>query len=289
MFKNKKLALLLVLPQAVITLIFFFWPAFWALVESFYQSDAFGLHSHFVGLTNFKDLLSSNVYIETIGVTILFSFLVTFLAQLSGLGVALLVQRLTVGRTFFKGLFVWPYAVAPAVSAMLWRFIFDPAIGWGAYVLKWLGISWNYLLYPKQALLMIVIASSWQQFSYNFLFYFAALNAIPKSLIEAASLDGASGVDQFRHIIFPLLTPMTFYLLVINLIYAFFDTFGVIQVITQGGPARSTVTMVFKVYSDGFIGMDFPSSAAQSVILMAVVMGLTLLQFTYLDKKVHYR
>jgi sn-glycerol 3-phosphate transport system permease protein len=178
--------------------------------------------------------------------------------------------------------------VAPAVAGMLWRFFFNPAIGWGAYLFRSIGINWNFLIYPNQAFSVVILASSWQQFSYNFLFFFAGLQAIPHSMLEAASIDGANPWQRFWHVIFPLLSPTTFFLLIINVIYAFFDTFGVIQVMTQGGPARETATMVYKVYNDGFVGLDFSSSAAQSVILMLIVIGLTFVQFKYIDKKVHY-
>lgn len=287
-FKSARWGLLLVLPQLLVTVIFFVWPALQALKQSLYQGDAFGRSSRFVGADNFVDLFHSAVYLKSILVTLLFSFFVTLLTLSTGLLMAVLVNRVVKGKGFYKAVFVWPYAVAPAVSGMLWRFFFNPAIGWGAYLARSCGVNWNFLIYPKQAMTVVILASSWQQFSYNFLFFFAGLQAIPHSMIEAASIDGANPWQRFWHVVFPLLSPTTFFLLVINLIYAFFDTFGVIQVMTQGGPARSTATLVYKVYNDGFVGLDFSSSAAQSVILMLIVIGLIVIQFKYIDKKVHY-
>jgi len=287
-FKHPILAWLLVLPQLLVTIVFFFWPAFAALRQSVYRGDAFGLHTHFVLLQNFIDLFHDSSYLESVGVTLLFSLLVTVLTMACGLLMAFLVNRVIVGQGLYKSLLIWPYAVAPAVAGILWRFLFNPAIGWGPYLLAKLGIDWNYMLNSKQALCVVVFAASWQQFSYNFLFFFAGLQAIPKSLLEAAKIDGASDWQSFWHIIFPLLAPMTFFLLVINMIYAFFDTFGIVQIVTNGGPASATSILVYKVYNDGFLGLDMGSSAAQSVILMAFVIGLTTVQFRYLEKKVHY-
>ncbi len=287
--KHRLLAFLLLLPQIVITLVFFFWPAYQALIDSFFYGDAFGRIHRFAGIRNYIDLFRSNLYLKSLVISFLFSLLVTAFVMIIGLVVALLVHKAKKGKSIFKTSFVWPYAVAPAVSAMLWRFVFDPSVGWGTLAFNALGVDWNYLVHPKQALLLIVLASSWQQFSYNFLFYFASIMSIPESLLEAAYLDGASGWQVFKDIILPLLAPVSFYLLVVNIIYAFFDTFGVISVITQGGPGRATQTLVYKVYTDGFIGMNFSSSAAQSVLLMFIVMLLTLVQFKYLDKRVHYQ
>lgn len=288
MFKNKGLALLFLLPQLFITVVFFLWPACQAIVESFYKSTAFGFRSEFVGFHNFLNLLGSSIYFESLYRTLIFSFLVTVFTLITGLLMAGLVNSINRGHTVYKALFTWPYAVAPAVGALLWRFLFNPSIGWISHLLQMIGIDWNYLIYPKQAFFMVVLASCWQQFSYNFLFFYAALQAMPKSLLEAASIDGANSWHKFWNIVFPLLSPTTFFLFVINLIYAFFDTFGVIQVITQGGPARTTSTLVYKVYTDGFIGLDFGGSAAQSVILMVIISLLMFVQFSFIEKKVHY-
>lgn len=287
-FKKQGSALLLVLPQLIITLIFFFGPAFVALKQSFFQSDVYGIHQRFVGITNFIELLHSSSYLNACKVSLIFSFAVSFLTLSVGLLFAVLINEVTKGKRIYKVLLLLPYAVAPAVSGILWRFLFNPAVGWFPYLLHKIGYNWNHLIHPYQALALVVLASSWQQLSYNFLFFYAALKSIPTSIIEAAKLDGASGFKRFWSIVFPLLSPTTFFLMVINLIYAFFDTFGVIQVMTEGGPAGSTTTLVYKVYTDGFIGLDIGSSAAQSVILMLIVGFLTVLQFRYIDKKVHY-
>lgn len=288
LFHKKSIAVLCLLPQLCITLIFFVWPAYQAIVQSLYQGDPFGLSSKFVGLNNYIELFESGTYFQTLIITLVFSLSVTFFTLVSSLLMAYLVENCCRGKTLYKTLLIWPYAVAPAVAAILWRFIFTPAIGWGSYLLQLLGIDWNYLIYPHQAFFMIVVASCWQQFSYNFLFFFAGLQSIPQSLVEAASIDGANAWQRFRHIIFPLLSPTTFFLVVTNLIYAFFDTFGVIQVMTQGGPAGRTATLVYKVYNDGFMGLDFGGSAAQSVVLMIIISLLMLFQFRYIEKKVTY-
>ncbi len=288
LFKQRKLALLFIAPQLLITLIFFYWPSLEALKQSLYQGDAFGIHSKFVGLANFIDIFSSEVYLESLKATAIFSVLVTVVTLSIGLLMAVLVNRVVKGCQYYKALLIWPYAVAPSVAGLLWRFFFNPAVGWGSRFFHYIGIDWNYLVHPGQAMFVVVIASCWQQFSYNFLFFFAGLQAIPQSLLEAASIDGANAWQRFWHIVFPLLSPTTFFLLVINVIYAFFDTFGVISVMTQGGPGRATSTLVYKVYRDGFIGQDFGASSAQSVILMLIVIGLTVVQFKYIDEKVHY-
>lgn len=287
-FPNKWLPLILLAPQLIITLIFFVWPALAALKQAFYRGDAFGVKSQFIGLRNFIDLLTSSSYLNSFFITFLFSLAVTVICLISGLAMAVLVNRLYRGAAIYKALFILPYAVAPAIAGLLWFFIFNPTVGVLGHLLQSIGVDWNFRLYGHQALTVVIIAAAWQQFSYNFLFYLAGLQAIPPSLLEAAALDGASAWQQFRHIIFPLLSPMTFFLSVMNMIYAFFDTFGVIHVVTQGGPADSTNILVYKVYKDGFLGLDFGGSAAQSVILMIIVIGLTFLQFRFLEKKVHY-
>ena len=287
-FKMHWLAFILIAPQIIITIIFFLWPAITALLQSLYQGDAFGISQRFSGFDNFIDLLKDPAYLKAISTTLVFNTLVTLLALSSGLFVALLVNATVKSQAFYKSFYIWPYAVAPAVAGILWRFLFNPAIGWVSYLANLMGFEFNYILHPGQALFVVVIAASWQQFSYNFLFFFASLQAIPKSLLEAGMIDGANAWQRFWHIIFPLLSPTTFFLLVINVIYAFFDTFGIIQVMTRGGPGNSTSTLVYKVYNDGFIGLDLGSSAAQSVILMVIVIGLTVIQFKYIDKKVVY-
>ncbi len=280
--------MLFIAPQVLLTLIFFIWPAFNALVQAFMFSDAFGLHTQFAGLVNFIDLASDPAFLKAVTVTLLLAFFITFLTLTLGLFLATLIQKRRKSQQLYKTLFIWPYAVAPAIAAILWRFLCQPTIGWLTAGLHYFNYDFNYLIYPKQALLVIIFTASWQQLSYNFLFFFAALQAIPKSLIEAAILDGASGWRRFWQIIFPLLSPTTFFLLIMNLIYACFDTFGIIDVLTKGGPENSTSTLIYKVYQDGFVGMDPGSSAAQSILLMAIVISLTYIQFHYLEKKVHY-
>lgn len=287
-FSKTWVAWAFIFPQVAITLIFFFWPALMALFQSLFQGDAFGLHTHFSGSDNFKDLFYDKAYISSIKTTVIFSSLVTLITMSAGLLIAVLVNNATRSNGIYKSLLILPYAVAPAVAGILWRFLFNPAIGWVTYIAARFDIHLNYMVHPGQAMMVVVIAACWQQFSYNFLFFYAGLQAIPESLHEAAKLDGANAWQRFWQITFPLLAPTTFFLLVINVIYAFFDTFGIIQVMTQGGPGNTTTTLVFKVYNDGFLGLDMGSSAAQSVVLMVVVILLTLFQFNYLEKRVHY-
>jgi len=285
---NKKLAFIFIAPQLLITFLFFIWPAATALIQSFYFEDAFGLYKRFAGLTNFIDLFRDPSFIKALSVTFIIAISVTFLTMSLGLLLAVLVKNRGKSQGVYKSLLLWPYAVAPAVAAILWRFLCQPSLGWLANAAAWAGFDFNYLTHPQQALAVVILTASWQQLSYNFLFFFAALKAIPPVLIDAAIIDGASAWRRFWQIIFPLLSPISFFLLIMNLIYSFFDTFGVIDVLTNGGPANSTTTLIYKVYKDGFIGMDPGSSAAQSAILMLLIIMLTLLQFRYLEKKVHY-
>ena len=287
-FKSKSLPILLLTPQLIITLIFFVLPSLSAFKSAFFQGDAFGIHSQFAGLNNFLELFKNSHYLNAVKATLKFSLAVSISSLLIGLFLAVLIDRVIWGKSFYKTLIIWPYAVAPAISGILWRFLFDPAVGILAYVLGKFGIQWDYHLNVGQATFLVVLASSWQQFSYNFIFFLAGLQAIPKTLIEAAAIDGAGPFRRFWHITLPLLSPTSFFLLVINLIYAFFDTFGVIDTMTQGGPQETTNILVYKVYHDGFIGLDLGSSSAQSVILMIIVLFLTVLQFRYIEKKVYY-
>lgn len=289
-FKHyKKTALFFIAPQVFVTLIFFIWPALNAIFQSFFYSDAFGLQSRFAGLNNYFDLFHSFEYVHAVMVTFLIAISITVLTIVFGLALALLVQGRRRGQGVYKSLLLWPYAIAPAVAAILWRFLCHPTLGWVTNFLKSFGFDFNYLTHPYQALIVIILTASWQQFSYNFLFCYAALNRIPKNILEAGTLDGASSWNRFWDIIFPLISPTTFFLMVMNLIYSFFDTFGIIDVITHGGPEYSTTTLIYKVYEDGFVGMDPGSSSAQSVMLMLLVVGLTLIQFRYLEKKVHFK
>ena len=287
-FPNKILPYLLVAPQIVLTIVFFFWPASQALYQSVIREDPFGLKSGFVGFANFSAVLSEANYLNSLKVTVIFSILTALLAMGVALLLATAADRVVRGKTFYRTLLIWPYAVAPAVAGMLWLFMFNPAMGTFAYMLRRNGIHWDPLLNGNHAMILIVVAAAWKQISYNFLFFVAGLQAIPKSLIEAAAIDGASPSRRFWTIVFPLLSPTTFFLLVVNIVYAMFDTFGIIDATTEGGPAQSTNTLVFKVYQDGFIGLNLGSSAAQSVLLMIIVIALTVIQFRYVERRVQY-
>lgn len=286
--QHSKTAFFFIAPQVLVTVLFFIWPAFGAVIQSLYYSDAFGLQNHFAGLGNFTDLFYSAEYGMAVWVTLIMALSITFLTMGLGLSLAVLVNGRRKSKPLYKSLLLWPYAVAPAVAAILWRFLCHPTLGWMTFALHFIGIDFNYLTHANQALMVVVLTASWQQFSYNFLFFFAALQLIPRSIIDAAIIDGASAYRRFWQIVFPLLSPTTFFLFTMNLIYSFFDTFGIIHVMTNGGPGYSTTTLIYKVYKDGFVGMDPGSSSAQSVMLMLIVVGLTLLQFRYLEKKVHY-
>ncbi|GAA0604301.1 sn-glycerol-3-phosphate ABC transporter permease UgpA [Paenochrobactrum glaciei] len=287
-FPNKVLPYVLVAPQIILTVIFFFWPASQAIYQSLMREDPFGLRSTFVGLANFQLVLSDPNYLHSFKITIVFNVLTTLLAMGVALLLATAVDKVVKGQTFYRTLLIWPYAVAPAVAGMLWLFMFNPAMGTLAYLLRKNGIYWDPLLNGDQAMGLIVVAAAWKQISYNFLFFVAGLQAIPKSLIEAAAIDGARGARRFWTIVFPLLAPTTFFLMVVNIVYAFFDTFGIIHSVTGGGPAKATETLVYKVYNDGFVNLSLGTSAAQSVILMVIVIALTAIQFRFIEKRVHY-
>lgn len=287
-FKHKFLPYLLVAPQIIITLVFFIWPASQAVYQSVLQEDAFGLSRSFVGLANFAYIFTDEIYLHSIYVTIIFSFLVAIIAMSLSLLLAAMADRVIKGATTYKTLIIWPYAVAPAVAGVLWYFLFNPTVGIIAIYMKIFGYEWNHSLNGGQAMFLVIIAAAWREISYNFLFFLAGLQAIPKPFIEAAAIDGASPLKRFWTITFPLLSPTAFFLIVMNVVYAFFDTFGVIHVITDGGPNNATNIMVFKVYHDGFLSLDLGSSAAQSVILMIIVISLTVIQFRYIERKVYY-
>lgn len=287
-FNNKVLPYLLVAPQIIITLIFFIWPASQALYQSVLREDAFGLSSTFVGFANFRYIFTDAAYLNSIIVTAIFSFSVAAIAMCTALLLAVMADRVIRGATTYKTLIIWPYAVAPVVAAVLWYFLFNPTVGIVTFYLKVIGYNWNHVLNGGQALLLVIIAAAWREISYNFLFFLAGLQAIPRSFIEAAAIDGASPGRRFWTVVFPLLSPTVFFLIVVNIVYAFFDTFGVIHAITEGGPNNATNIMVFKVYHDGFLSLDLGGSAAQSVILMIVVISLTVIQFRYIERRVHY-
>jgi sn-glycerol 3-phosphate transport system permease protein len=241
-----------------------------------------------VGLENFVDIFTDPSYLNSIGVTVIFSFSVAAISMSTALLFAVMADRAIRGATAYKTFLIWPYAVAPAVAAVLWYFLFNPTVGMLSFYLRLFGIDWNHTLNGRQALLLVILAAAWREISYNFLFFLAGLQAIPKSFIEAAAIDGASPWKRLRTVVFPLLSPTIFFLIVMNIVYAFFDTFGVIHAITHGGPDQATNIMVYKVYRDGFLGLDLGGSAAQSVILMLIVISLTVFQFRYIERKVHY-
>ena len=279
----------LVAPQLAITLVFFMWPASQAMWQSLLVEDSFGLNVQFVGLLNFRELFADPYYLNSFKVTAVFSVLMTVSALLISLVLAGCCDYLIRGARLYQTLLIWPYAVAPVVAAVLWAFIFNPTLGILTYALRsWFGITWNHMLNGNQAMTLIIIASGWKQISYNFLFFLAGMQAIPKSLIEAAAIDGAGPLKRFVSVVLPLISPTTFFLLVVNIVYAFFDTFGVIDATTQGGPVQATQVLVYKVYHDGFKGGDLGGSAAQSVVLMVIVIALTVVQFRYIERKVQY-
>ena len=287
-FKSKWLPWLLITPQMTIILVFFFWPAFQALYQSVLQQDAFGTSTEFVGLLNFERLWEDSSYLASFKTTAVFSILVAVCGLTIALLLAVMANRVIRGATMYKTLLIWPYAVAPAVAGVLWLFLFASPMGVVSFYLRAMGIDWNHLLNSGNAMTLIVIAAVWKQISYNFLFILAGLQSIPKSLIEAAAIDGASPWHRFWTIVFPLLSPTTFFLLVINIIYAFFETFAIVDAATQGGPGKDTAILVYKVYYDGFKALDMGGSAAQSVILMVIVVTLTVIQFRFVEKKVQY-
>jgi len=287
-FDSRWLPYALVAPQIAITIVFFFWPALQAVIQSVLLEDAFGTSSEFVGLANFRDLFHNEDYLNSFRVTAVFSVAVAVLGLSISLVLAVFADRIIRGANIYKTILIWPYAVAPAVAAVLWLFLFSPTLGVVAHWLQRLGIGWNPLLDGNDALVLIIIAAVWKQISYNFLFFLAGLQSIPKSLIEAAAIDGAGPVRRFATIVFPLLSPTTFFLLVVNIVYAFFDTFAIVDAATGGGPAQATSILVYKVYHDGFKGLDLGGSAAQSVILMIIVITLTVVQFRFVEKKVQY-
>jgi len=288
-FRSRWLPYALVAPQIAVTLAFFIWPAAQALWQSMLMQDAFGTSVQFVGADNFTELFGDPHYLQAFQVTGVFSVAVAVVGLLLALLLAAMADRIVRGATAYKTLLIWPYAVAPAVAGVLWLFMFNPTVGVVAYGLKhFAGYEWDHLLRGDQALALVVIAAVWKQISYNFLFFLAGLQSIPKSLLEAAAIDGAGPMRRFFTIVLPLLTPTLFFLLVVNIVYAFFDTFAIIDASTQGGPVKATETLVFKVFQDGFRGLDLGGSAAQSVILMAIVIGLTVVQFRYVERRVQY-
>ena len=287
-FNNKLLPYLLLFPQLVITIVFFYWPAIQAVRQSFLREDAFGLTSEFVGLENYQALFAQPEYYTAIATTIVFSTLVAVLSLSLAMLLATQADKNLKWVSAYKTLLIWPYAVAPAVAGVLWFFMFHPTLGTLARPLRLLGFDWNPMLNGTHAMILVVMAAVWKQIAYNFLFFLAGLQSIPKSVLEAGAIDGARPMRRFWTITFPLLSPTIFFLLVVNTVYVFFETFGIIDAVTGGGPAGSTVTMVYKVYADGRLGGDLGGSAAQSVVLMVIVIALTAFQFRYVERKVQY-
>jgi sn-glycerol 3-phosphate transport system permease protein len=279
---------LLLAPQLAITLIFFYWPASQAFYQSMLREDPFGLRSKFVWFANFQHVLSDPNYLNSMWVTLVFSVSTAFVSMSVALLLAVMADKVIRGRGIYRTLMIWPYAVAPAIAGMLWLFMFNPSIGTLAWVLRSVGIPWNPLLDSSDAMVLVVLAASWKQISYNFLFFVAGLQSIPKTLIEAAAIDGAGETKRFWTIVFPLLAPTSFFLLVVNTVYVLIDTFGIIHAVTGGGPGKATETLVYKLYNDGFVNLIFGDSAAQSVLLMIILIALTAIQFRYVEKKVHY-
>ena len=287
-FKSAWLPWALIAPQMVVVLVFFFWPAAQALYQSVLSQDPFGMSTEFVGLENFERLWNDDTYWGSFKTTAVFSVLVAVIGLSLALMLAVMADRVLKGSSVYKTLLIWPYAVAPVVAGVLWLFMFASPMGVVAYFLRSMGIEWDHLLNANHAMSLIVAAAVWKQISYNFLFFLAGLQSIPKSLIEAAAIDGAGPWRRFWTIVFPLLSPTTFFLLVINVVYAFFDTFGIVDATTQGGPGKDTAILVYKVYYDGFKALDMGGSAAQSVVLMVIVITLTVIQFRFVEKKVQY-
>ncbi len=288
LFRSNWLPWVLIAPQVAVITIFFFWPAGQALVQSLQRQDIFGTSTEWVGLENFQRLFSDPYYWDSFRTTAVFSVLVAGLGITLSLLLAVMADRVIRGATFYKLLLIWPYAVAPAVAGVLWLFMFAPSVGVVAWWLRASGFHWNHMLNGKDAMALIVMAAVWKNISYNFLFFLAGLQSIPKSLIEAAAIDGAGPWRRFWTIIFPLLSPVAFFLLVMNVVYAFFDTFAIVDAATEGGPGKATSILVYRLYYDGFKAMDMGSSAAQSVVLMAIVVVLTVVQFRYIERKVNY-
>ena len=287
-FQSRLLPYALVAPQLAVVLIFFYWPAAQAVLQSFLLQDAFGLSTSFVWLDNYQELLSQPDYFAAIVRTFVFAIAIAFSSLSLALLLAAMADKPLRGGTVYRTLLIWPYAVAPPVVGVLWVFMLNPSLGVLARGLRGMGVDWNPLLDGNQAALLIILAAAWKQISYNFLFFLAGLQSIPKSVIEAAAIDGARPMRRFWTVIFPLLAPTIFFLLVVNIVYAFFDTFGIIDTITRGGPGNATQTLVYKVYVDGLLGGNLGSSAAQSVILMIIVVLLTAIQFRFVERKVTY-
>jgi sn-glycerol 3-phosphate transport system permease protein len=287
-FRSRSLPWLLMLPQLAIVLVFFYWPAAQAVFQSAFVQDAFGGNLEFVGLENFRALFADPLYLNSMRVTFVFALAVSVLGLSVSLVLAYFADRALRAKLLLRTLLIWPYAVAPAVAGVLWMFMFSPSLGIVTHWLRGLGVTWNHVLDGNQAMLLLVFAAVWKQISYNFVFFLAGLQSIPRSMYEAAAIDGASPWTTFTRIVVPLLSPITFFLFVVNIVYAFFDTFAIVDVVTGGGPGQATEILAYKVYHDGFKGLDIGGSAAQSVVLMGIVVGLTVIQFRFIERRVQY-
>jgi sn-glycerol 3-phosphate transport system permease protein len=288
-FSNRFLPYILILPQILVTVTFFYWPALQGLMQSMMLSDPFGLHNQFVWFDNFIQLFRDPLYLRSVATTLIFSASTAFVSISTGLFLATLANRALKAKAVIRTFLIWPYAVAPAISGVLWLFLLHPSYGVVSLAIKrWFGTDWNPVLNGTDALIMVIMASAWKQISYNFVFFMAGLQAIPHSLIEAAAMDGASPFRRFWAIIIPMLSPTLFFVTVMNIIFAFFETFGVIHTVTQGGPGGATNILVYKVYQDGFIGLNLGSSAAQSIVLMSLIIFITVMQFKYVERRVQY-
>lgn len=287
-FRSRSLPWLLMLPQLAIVLVFFYWPAAQAVFQSAFMQDAFGGNLEFVGLENFRTLFADPLYLNSMRVTFVFSLAVSVLGLSVSLVLAYFADRALRAKLLLRTLLIWPYAVAPAVAGVLWMFMFSPSLGIVTHWLRGLGVTWNHVLDGNQAMLLLVFAAVWKQISYNFVFFLAGLQSIPRSMYEAAAIDGAGAWTTFTRIVVPLLSPTTFFLFVVNIVYAFFDTFAIVDVVTGGGPGQATEILAYKVYHDGFKGLDIGGSAAQSVVLMGIVVGLTVIQFRFVERRVQY-
>jgi sn-glycerol 3-phosphate transport system permease protein len=288
-FHNRTLPFFLVLPQMAVVVVFFFWPAAQAILQSLYVQDPFGMSKTFSGAANYVALFKDPSYLNAFGISFLYAGFVALSAMIIALFLAVQANKRIRGATFYKTMLIWPYAVATMVAGVLWLFLFNPNVGIIAWALKHrLGFNWNHLLNSTQAFVLVTIAASWKQVAYNFVFFLAGLQSVPATLIEAAAIDGASPLKRFWKITFPLLSPTTFYLLVMNVVYAFFETFPIIHQVTGGGPGQSTSILVYRVWKDGAINLDLGSSSAQSVVLMVIVIALTVVQFRFIERKVEY-
>jgi sn-glycerol 3-phosphate transport system permease protein len=288
LFDDRLLPYLLVAPQLLIIFVFFYWPSGQALFWAFTLEPPFGGAARWVGWRNFEDVLASPTYRRAVLNTLVFALSTSAISLFLGLVFAIFADRGLRGIVIYKTAVMWPYAVAAPVAAVIWQFIFQPSIGFVGMLNHWRPGIWNPNTNGLHAMVMVVVASCWISITFNFVFFLAGLQAIPNSLVEAAAMDGAGPVRRWFDLVFPLISPTFFLLIVLNVSTSFTEGFGVINVMTQGGPGGATEILVYKIYRDGFLGLDFSSSSAQSVILMGLVIMVTLLQFRIIERRVHY-